>query len=123
MDSASQESLGVQGALAFAAATAPMRIVRALMVGAVFGIPGTAPPWHTPHALHLQENTPSGLCGSSVLDTSMTIWRKEDKFKGKKDRHHGREAWGTGVQLKEKVCNHRAPLRLGKIGRNIKVPD
>lgn len=84
MDSASQESLGVQGALAFAAASTLMRMVRALMVGVVFGVPGTAPPWHTPHALHLQKNIPSGLFGSSVLDTLMTIWRKEDKFKGKR---------------------------------------
>ena len=53
---------------------------------------------HTHHALHLQENMPFGLFGSSVFDKLTTIWRKEDKFKGK-----GREGWGAGVQLRRKV--------------------
>ena len=35
------------------------------------------------HALHLQENMPSGLFGSSLFARSTTIWRKEDMFKGK----------------------------------------
>lgn len=37
----------------------------------------------THHALHLQENMPFGLLGSSVFDKLTTIWRKEDKFRGK----------------------------------------
>lgn len=113
MDSASQESLGVQGALAFAAASTPMGIVRALVVGAVFGVPGTAPPWHTLHALHLQ-NIPSGLFGSSVLDTSMTIWRKEDKFKGKRTDIMGerRGEWECNSSRRFSTTGH--PLVWGK---------
>lgn len=37
----------------------------------------------TEHALYFQENMPSGLFGSSVLDRLTTIGRKEDKFKVK----------------------------------------
>lgn len=54
--------------------------VRALvpMVRAVFGVPGTAPSWHTPWPPLIEEQTIW-----SLLDKSMTICRKEDKFEGK----------------------------------------
>lgn len=70
-----------QGALAFPAASTPMRTMGVPMVGAVFGVPALPLPG-THRALHLQKNMPPGLFGSSVLDKPMTIWRK-DKFEGK----------------------------------------
>lgn len=49
--------------------------------GSAFGVPAPLL-LGTPHTLHLQEDIPPHLLGSSVLDTLTTTGPKEDKSEG-----------------------------------------